>query len=135
MIYFTAHTFKCVCHCRRAMFRVLGMYNFGYSANKLYQEVKNFKSFFFFEELRWTNTNKSYLCNRIKLKVESEKGSIKVHIFWEGHKILRNLHCRFVLCRASQIYGGLLRIYELYSKYVMQMGLFLYTGIMREPDF
>ena len=30
MIYFTAHTFKCVCHCRRAMFRVLGMYNFDY---------------------------------------------------------------------------------------------------------
>ena len=29
MIHFTAHTFKCVCHCRRAMFRVLGMYNFG----------------------------------------------------------------------------------------------------------
>ena len=29
MIYFTAHTFKSVCHCRRAMFRVLGMYNFG----------------------------------------------------------------------------------------------------------
>ena len=28
MIYFTAHTFKCVCHCRRAMFRVLGIYNF-----------------------------------------------------------------------------------------------------------
>ena len=28
MIYFTAHTFKCVCHCKRAMFRVLGMYNF-----------------------------------------------------------------------------------------------------------
>ena len=44
----------------------------------------------------------------------------KVHIFWEGHKILRNLHRRFVLCSASQIYGGdfakfcgLLRIYEL----------------------
>ena len=30
MIYFTAHTFKCVCHCRRSMFRVLGMYNFDY---------------------------------------------------------------------------------------------------------
>ena len=30
MIYFTAHTFKCVCLCRRAMFRVLGMYNFGH---------------------------------------------------------------------------------------------------------
>ena len=33
MIYFTAHTFKCVCHCRRAMFRVLGMYNFGLGLN------------------------------------------------------------------------------------------------------
>ena len=45
---------------------------------------------------------------------------VKVHIFWEGHKILRNLHPRFVLCSASQIYSedfakfcGLLRIYEL----------------------
>ena len=44
----------------------------------------------------------------------------KVHIFWEGHKILRNLHRRFVLCSANQIYGGdfanwcdLLKIYEL----------------------
>ena len=35
MIYFTAHTFKCVCHCRRAMFRVLGMYNFADSRNLL----------------------------------------------------------------------------------------------------
>jgi hypothetical protein len=48
--------------------------------------------------------------------------SVKVHIFWEGQKILRNLHRRFVLCNASQIYRGnfakfcsLLRIYELYS--------------------
>ena len=30
MIYFPAHTFKCVCHCTRAMFRVLGMYNFAW---------------------------------------------------------------------------------------------------------
>ena len=29
MIYFTAHGFNCVCHCIRAMFIVLGMYNFG----------------------------------------------------------------------------------------------------------
>jgi hypothetical protein len=35
MIYFTAHTFKCVCHCRRAMFRVLGMYNFDDAPNNL----------------------------------------------------------------------------------------------------
>ena len=26
----------------------------------------------------------------------------KAHIFWEGHKILRNLHLTCVLCRASQ---------------------------------
>ena len=36
MIYFTAHTFKCVCHCRRVMFRVLGMYNFGVCCDYFY---------------------------------------------------------------------------------------------------
>ena len=41
MIYFTAHTFKCVCHCRRAMFRVLGMYNFGLAVKKSEKNVKN----------------------------------------------------------------------------------------------
>ena len=41
-------------------------------------------------------------------------------VFWEGHKILRNLHQSFVLCTTSQIIGGdfaklcgHLRIYEL----------------------
>ena len=29
----------------------------------------------------------------------------KVDIFWEGHKILRNLHQLFVLCTASQMIG------------------------------
>ena len=45
----------------------------------------------------------------------------KVHIFWEGYTILRNIHRRYVLFSASQIYGGdfakffgLFRIYELY---------------------
>ena len=33
MIYFTAHTVKCVCHCRKAMFRLLGMYNFATNLN------------------------------------------------------------------------------------------------------
>ena len=48
------------------------------------------------------------------------KVSFKVHIFWEGHTILQNLHQLFVLCTASQIIGGdfekncgLLKIYEL----------------------
>ena len=46
--------------------------------------------------------------------------TVKVHIFWEGHKMLQNLSRRFVLCSASQIYGGdfekfcgLIKIYEL----------------------
>ena len=26
----------------------------------------------------------------------------KVHLFWEGHKILRNLHLTFARCSASQ---------------------------------
>ena len=48
----------------------------------------------------------------------------KVHIFWEGHKILQNLHRRFDRYNIGQIYGGdfakncgLLRIYELYSTF------------------
>ena len=53
----------------------------------------------------------------------------KVHIFWEGHKILRNLHQSFFRCTASQIIGGdfanfcgLLRIYELYfEKYSISL--------------
>ena len=46
----------------------------------------------------------------------------KVHIFWEGHKILRNLHQLFDWHYIGQIIGGdfakfcgLLRIYELYE--------------------
>ena len=34
MIYFTAHTFKCVCQCIRTMFRVLGVYNFADNMKK-----------------------------------------------------------------------------------------------------
>ena len=35
MIYFTAHTFNCVCHSIRTMFRVLGVYNFGWRGSIL----------------------------------------------------------------------------------------------------
>ena len=52
----------------------------------------------------------------------SRSPCLKVHIYWEGNKILRNLHCRFVWCSASEIYGGdfenfygLHRIHELYQ--------------------
>ena len=51
---------------------------------------------------------------------KSKKCKFKVHTFWEGRKILRNLHDRFVHYYIGQIYDGdfakfcgLLRIYEL----------------------
>ena len=51
--------------------------------------------------------------------------SIKVHIFLEGHKILRNLHQIFDWHYIGQILGGdfakvcgLLRIYELKKKII-----------------
>ena len=34
VIHFTAHTFNCVCHCIKSMFRVLGVYNFGPGFNQ-----------------------------------------------------------------------------------------------------
>ena len=61
----------------------------------------------------------------------SKYHSGKVHIIWEGHKILRNLHRRFVLCSNGQIcdedfakFCGLLRIYELYIDISRNMILF-----------
>ena len=80
-----------------------------------------------FEEVKFiqksaTKTNKHYL-QSVALawsKVKTSYEFFKVHIFWEGHKILRNLHQLFVLCTASQIIGGyfakffgLLRVYEI----------------------
>ena len=35
-----------------------------------------------------------------------DKKPIKVHIFWEGHKILQNLHRRFDRFYIGQIYSG-----------------------------
>ena len=68
--------------------------------------------------------NNERLCIRVICFSSSPfASSIKVHRFWEGHKILRNLYLIFVLCSASQKQGrdfakfcGLLRIYELYWK-------------------
>ena len=55
---------------------------------------------------------------------------IKVHIFWEGHKILRNLHQLFDWQYIGQIIGGdfakfcgLLRIYELYLSCSREFGV------------
>ena len=67
------------------------------------------------------------ICRAVEKEVQnpwmpshSSKIYIKVHIFWEGHKFLQNLHHRFVVCSNGQIYAGdfakccgLLKIYEL----------------------
>ena len=63
----------------------------------------------------------------------------KVHIFWEGHKILWNLHLSFDWHYIGQKYGeyfakfcGLLRIYELYIQgHSMQYLLFWYKNCNR----
>ena len=61
----------------------------------------------------------SYICS---VRYELMKMNLfKVHIFWEGHKILQYLHLTFDCVYCSRKYGGdfakfcgLLRIYELY---------------------
>ena len=52
--------------------------------------------------IKWTINYKN---NFLLISLSRWKAFIKVHIFWEGHKILWNLRRRFVLCSASQIYG------------------------------
>ena len=39
---FSAHTFNCVCHSIRSMFRVLGIYNFGPSATSVDSQHKEY---------------------------------------------------------------------------------------------
>ena len=62
-----------------------------------------------------------------------------LHILWEGHKILRNLHRRLDQYYIGQIYGGdfskfcsLLRIYELYWSFSFRVWDFFkdLTGLL-----
>ena len=68
------------------------------------------------KRLRW------FLCFSPPLNKIRLKSNFKVHLFWEGHKVLRNLHLTFDNSTYSQKlvedlakFCGLLRIYELYS--------------------
>ena len=65
-----------------------------------------------------------YILTKTSLKnfsiVEKGRSEGKVYIYWEGHKILRNLHLTFDCIYCGQKLGedfakfcGLLRIYEL----------------------
>ena len=76
----------------------------------------------FIKKIKINRNQKNYYVKFKDTVVKDNSVFSKVHIFWEGHKILRNLHRRFVLCSNGQIYGGdfakfcgLLRIYELYQ--------------------
>ena len=44
--------------------------------------------------------------------------NLKVHIYWEGHKILQNLHRRFLLCSNGQIYSGDFTKFFGFSEYI-----------------
>ena len=52
--------------------------------------------------LRMAPTNISFLDSTQELTNCKSYLVGKVHIFWEGHKILWNIHLTFVLCSASQ---------------------------------
>ena len=72
-------------------------------------ESKTVKNFFLMRPMKRNNVQKPFWLRptRATMKWWSEYFYIsnlvvKVHIFWEGHKILRNLHPTFVLCSASQ---------------------------------
>ena len=57
-------------------------------------------------QINWMNLHVYSICRYVhsfSLEWENVLRNLdKVHIFWEGHKILRNLQISFVLCSASQ---------------------------------
>ena len=66
----------------------------------------------------------------------------KVHIFWEGHKILRNLHLKFdysthsqILCGDFAKFCGLLRIYELYEQEWILMPWYLLLFLFSKENW
>ena len=90
---------------------------FKFSMSKI--EINNFKMHYDVLECNSFNAMKSFLdvyCSQI---IPASTG--KVHIVWEGHNTLQNLHLTFDCMYWSQKLGedfakfcGLLRIYELY---------------------
>ena len=119
MIYFTAHTFKCVCHCRRAMFRVLGMYNFDQSLNlkttSLFTFLSELASFkenlmcFYIKHLsstRWkalTSFIPYYYTNSYIQLLENSQETLGMHRNWPvmGSPILNSKSTNFVMISFS----------------------------------
>ena len=65
----------------------------------MFASIPNYKEFY--DE---SDVNKQGLeCLRLLNEIICDFDKVcKVHIFWEGHKILQNLHLTFVLCSTSQ---------------------------------
>ena len=66
------------------------------------------------ENCRLTTKNPGYQLGYSKLPIVR-----KVYLFWEGHKILRNIHRSFDSYYRFAKFCGLLRIYELYYLYLL----------------
>ena len=85
MIYFTAHTFQCVCRCIRTMFRVLGVYNFASAINLNLIEHKrgvrwsNFAEFYM-KHCYWTAPNKMVRCVSIQ-----QQNGVSFFLIWKLH--------------------------------------------------
>ena len=55
---FSAHTINCVCHSIRSMFRVLGIYNFGFSFNRAASSLRRKNDFVFKQDCPiWAKVN------------------------------------------------------------------------------
>ena len=111
MIYFTAHTFKCVCHCRRAMFRVLGMYNFDLNL-KLYLDflyvtwplfynliaVLIQKVIRVFKKNRFKNIFSVYFSAKYSYDITTKKGQRKLTgIIMKQTESIKNSYIMYVL--------------------------------------
>ena len=91
----------------------------------MFRKIKDIKSLKVYKVKKYQE-NETKIKEKKIIKDDSKLGN-KVHIFWEGHKILRNLHQLFDWQYIGQIIGGvfaklcgLLRIYELWN---FSMGL------------
>ena len=90
MIYFTAHTFKCVCHCRRAMFRVLGMYNFGVRFDVFVWANSNITTVLFFDSRLSTPHGQGNTLEQLKRSLEqiTDYGSMAKSLILCSPKII-----------------------------------------------
>ena len=84
---------------RKSAFKLINFHQLLYQVKIIPNEFCSVsgKANSFFNWNSWRTTDFSNWISRWFRLISWELSS-KVHIFWEGHKLLRNLHRRFVLC-------------------------------------